>query len=602
MDGPREPAGATDLGRLVDGRYRLSERIGVGGMATVHRALDTTSGRAVAIKLLRREVLEDQELAMRFRREALAATVLRHPNIVACIAAGTDRGQPYLVMELVEGEDLAARLRRSGRLLPSEAARIGLDVARALGVAHQRGIIHRDVKPGNIVLARDGRAMVTDFGIARLAADAEGSVPGTTLGSVHYFSPEQATGQATTPASDVYGLGLVLYEMLVGRRAWTGDTTAQIAAARVGSAAPSPRSVRPEIAPSMDAVVVRALQPDPEARYPNGAALAAAIEPLVSRSDPASQTVPPAPVAVGGRASPSPAAASIAPLGPSPTRPAVPRLPRREVRSASPAIAGPLVVLLIVVSVVGAALLIAALPGPGGQGAFAFATATPSGSHAPIASASNKLAAVTAAPTAAATKKPTRKPTPAPTRKPATTPVDDVCSPFFGFACGLDPGLYQPSVFLPAIKFTLADGWAVATIDPDQMTLQRDTGALSMFSAVDHVYPRGDAGPTPTTARGLVEAFIGTNGVAADPPVEGHLGKRPIVTVDLTPIGRDRIAVFGAGGRIFYLEPHATTRIVAVDGRDGLVVITIEPARDAALESILPAAAAVVKSVRFPKT
>ena len=132
---------------------------------------------------------------MRFRREALAATVLRHPNIVACLETGTDDGQPFLVMELIEGEDLAARLRRGGRLAPVEAARIGLDVARALGVAHVRGIVHRDVKPGNILLARDGRAMVTDFGIARLAADAEGAVPGTTLGSVHYFSPEQATGR-----------------------------------------------------------------------------------------------------------------------------------------------------------------------------------------------------------------------------------------------------------------------------------------------------------------------------------------------------------------------------------------------------------------------
>jgi serine/threonine-protein kinase len=161
----------------VGGRYRLAEVIGVGGMATVHRAIDTKADRSVAIKLLRREVIADTDIAMRFRREALAATVLRHPNIIACLEAGTDDGQPFLVMELIEGEDLAARLRRLGRLSPSEAARIGLDVARALGVAHIRGIVHRDVKPGNILLARDGRAMVTDFGIARLAADTEGADP-----------------------------------------------------------------------------------------------------------------------------------------------------------------------------------------------------------------------------------------------------------------------------------------------------------------------------------------------------------------------------------------------------------------------------------------
>jgi serine/threonine-protein kinase len=201
---PTPPAAETpDVGRLIDGRYRLAEVIGSGGMATVHRAFDTRLDRTVAIKLLRREAVEDSDIAMRFRREALAATVLRHPNIVACLETGTDDGQPYLVMELIEGEDLAARLRRGGRLAPPEIARIGLDVARALGVAHVRGIVHRDVKPGNILLARDGRAMVTDFGIARLAADAEGAMPGTTLGSVHYFSPEQATGATTTAASDV---------------------------------------------------------------------------------------------------------------------------------------------------------------------------------------------------------------------------------------------------------------------------------------------------------------------------------------------------------------------------------------------------------------
>src|SRR6478735_2195216 len=230
---PSPDSGGRGEGRLINGRYRLGPVIGRGGMATIHRAMDERVGRAIAVKLLRPEVLADADLAQRFRREALAATVLRHPNIVACLDTGTDDGQPFLVMELVEGEDLAARLRRSGRLAPWQVARIGLDVARGLGVAHQRGIVHRDVKPGNILLAADGRAMVTDFGIARLAADAEASMPGTTLGSVHYFSPEQARGATTTPASDVYSLGLVLYEALTGQRAWSGDTTHAITLARV---------------------------------------------------------------------------------------------------------------------------------------------------------------------------------------------------------------------------------------------------------------------------------------------------------------------------------------------------------------------------------
>jgi serine/threonine-protein kinase len=194
---PSEPSGQSappPSDRLLGGRYRLGPIVGRGGMATIYRATDVRTEHEVAVKILRPEVATDRDLAHRFRREALAATVLRHPNIVACLDTGTDGHQAYLVMALVDGEDLAARLRRSGRLAPWQVAHIGLDVARGLGVAHVRGIVHRDVKPGNILLARDGRAMVTDFGIARLAADAEGAVPGTTLGSVHYFSPEQAKG------------------------------------------------------------------------------------------------------------------------------------------------------------------------------------------------------------------------------------------------------------------------------------------------------------------------------------------------------------------------------------------------------------------------
>src|SRR6185503_19892440 len=290
-DPTEPPPPPPDEGRLVGGRYRLAEVIGVGGMATVHRAVDTKADRSVAIKLLRREVIADTDIAMRFRREALAATVLRHPNIVACLEAGTDDGQQFLVMELIEGEDLAARLRRLGRLSPSEAARIGVDVARALGVAHIRGIVHRDVKPGNILLARDCRAMVTDFGIARLAADPEGAIPGTTLGSVHYFSPEQAKGETTTGASDVYSLGLVLYEALTGQRAWRGETTAALAAVRIGADAPSPRAIRPEIPAALDAVVVRALDPDPARRFASGVAMATALEAAIGTPDPSSPTV-----------------------------------------------------------------------------------------------------------------------------------------------------------------------------------------------------------------------------------------------------------------------------------------------------------------------
>ena len=282
-----EPAAPHDPGetRLIGGRYRLGPVIGRGGMATIHRATDQRLDRAVAVKLLRPEVSRDRDLAQRFRREALAATVLRHPNIVACLDTGTDGDQPYLVMELVDGEDLAARLKRGGRLAPGQVAHIGLDVARGLGVAHLRGIVHRDIKPGNILLAADGRAMVADFGIARLAADAEAALPGTTLGSVHYFSPEQARGLTTTPASDVYSLGLLLYEALTGTRAWTGATTDAIALARVGAAAPSPMAIVPDVPAALDAVVRRALASEAADRYPNGASMAAALEPIAQAGD-----------------------------------------------------------------------------------------------------------------------------------------------------------------------------------------------------------------------------------------------------------------------------------------------------------------------------
>ena len=203
-----------------------------------------------------------------------------------------------------------------------------------------RGIVHRDVKPGNILLARDGRAMVTDFGIARLAADTEGAIPGTTLGSVHYFSPEQAKGETTTGASDVYSLGLVLYEALTGQRAWRGETTAALAAVRIGADAPSPRAVRPEIPAALDAVVVRALDPDPARRFASGVAMAAALEPIVSRPDPASPTVGvPTATLAAGAAAVAAAAAAACPVAAAPApaaarRPVVPVRPgRRRARS-----------------------------------------------------------------------------------------------------------------------------------------------------------------------------------------------------------------------------------------------------------------------------
>jgi serine/threonine-protein kinase len=646
--GDRNPP-APDAVRLVAGRYRLAEVIGVGGMATVHRALDTKLGRTVAVKLLRREVIADTDIAMRFRREALAATVLRHPNIVGCLETGTDDGQPFLVMELIEGEDLAARLRRVGRLAPAETARIGLDVARGLGVAHVRGIVHRDVKPGNILLARDGRAMVTDFGIARLAADAEGAVPGTTLGSVHYFSPEQAKGETTTAASDVYSLGLVMYECLTGRRAWTGETTAALAAARIGAAAPSPRAVRPEVPAALDAIVVRALDPDPARRFANGNALAGALDPLFARPaalqarpDPTSPTVgldtaglaaatatagaigaigAAAVVAAAGGA-PSAgagAAASFAAGGPSaaasalgrgpashssppvrppsePTPPTAANDRAAAIRRAPPAIAAPLFVLGTVVAIVAGALFVASLPGRGDAVAIGLASPTPRATRTPVVTR-----APTPSPTPLAKPTPAPKPTPVPaaTAKPKPGAAADLCDPIFGVTCRLDAGTYEPSKFAPSIRFVLGDGWSTTLWQSDLIVLGRPEGSLTIAGGIKGVYPSGKAEDPPRTARGIVETFIGTDGVAAGRPDDVKIDKRKATVIDLAPMGPDRIELFGTSTQTYYLEPVGTTRIVVIDGKDGPLVIAIEPAEDSTFEAVLPTTEKVVASIRF---
>src|SRR3954453_12978864 len=192
-------------------------------MATIYRAHDAQLDRDVAVKLLRPEYGRDPDFLARFRQEAQSVAQLNHPNVVGVFDYGQGPSGPFTVMELIDGEDLASILRRTGPLPARQAARIAAEVARALAAAHARGIIHRDIKPGNVLVSSDGRVKVTDFGIARAMAEAQMTLPGTTLGSVHYFSPEQVRGETASEASDIYALGIVLYEMLTGRRPWEGD-------------------------------------------------------------------------------------------------------------------------------------------------------------------------------------------------------------------------------------------------------------------------------------------------------------------------------------------------------------------------------------------
>ena len=267
-----------EIGSVLGGRYRLVELLGQGGMATIYRATDGQLGRDVAVKILRPEYGRDPDFVARFRMEAQSIASLNSPNIVAVHDFGMDESGPFIVMDYVDGEDLSTLLRRNGPLTPSQAARIAAEVAGALAAAHARGIIHRDIKPSNILLAQGGRVLVTDFGIARAVAEAQMTLPGTTLGSVQYMSPEQARGEPATERSDIYSLGVVLFEMLAGRRPFEGDSAASIALARLTPPVPMPSTYRAGIPPVLEAICRKAMAIDPAERFQSATTMADALE------------------------------------------------------------------------------------------------------------------------------------------------------------------------------------------------------------------------------------------------------------------------------------------------------------------------------------
>ena len=226
-----------------------------------------------------------------------------------------------------------------------------------------------------------------------------------------------------------------------------------------------------------------------------------------------------------------------------------------------------------------------------------FASPTPRATRTP---APKPTARPTPAPTLAPTPAPAKAtPAPKPTAKPAAASGANLCEPFFGIACGLDKGTYAPAAFVPAIRFTLGDGWSVASSNANLISLARDTGTLTFASAVDTVYPNGDAAAAPTSARLLVETFIETDGVAAGKPGDRRIDKHTATSIDLAPTGRDRIALFASGEQTFYLEPFGTTRVIVIDSKDGPVIIAIEPTQDSTIEAVIPAASVVVKSLKF---
>jgi serine/threonine-protein kinase len=266
------------IGTVLSGRYRLESKIGSGGMSTVYVALDETLERSVAIKVLHREMSDQPDQLERFRRESRAVAQLSHPNVVAVIDAGDDAGHPYIVFEYVEGETLKERIDRLGRLPLDEAAAYSIEIGRGLQAAHMAGMVHRDVKPQNVLIDPEGRAKVTDFGIA-LSQESDGlTKTGRVLGTTDYVSPEQAMGREVDARSDIYSLGILLYEMLIGDVPFKAETLVGVAMKHVNDPLPDIQRRRPGASAALAAVVDRATQKDPKKRYPDMGAMLADLE------------------------------------------------------------------------------------------------------------------------------------------------------------------------------------------------------------------------------------------------------------------------------------------------------------------------------------
>jgi serine/threonine-protein kinase len=284
-------------GTKLGGRYRLDERIAGGGMGDVWRGTDEVLGRTVAVKILLSSLLDEPGFAERFRGEARTMATINHPGVVDIYDYGSDQGIAYLVMEYVEGDALSRTLHRVGRLTPARTMALVAQAADALHAAHEKGIVHRDVKPGNLLVRPNGTLVLTDFGIARSAMVGQLTQAGSVLGTASYISPEQASGRVASPVSDVYALGVVAYQCLSGHRPFEGDNAIEIAMRHVRDIPPP---LPADIPPAARAVVERAMAKDPAARWPSAAALAD-----VARRAAAALAAGTAPVS-GAPASPAP--------------------------------------------------------------------------------------------------------------------------------------------------------------------------------------------------------------------------------------------------------------------------------------------------------
>ena len=265
------------IGKLLDDRYEILETIGEGGMALVFRALDRRLNRHVAVKIMREEMAEDEEFRRRFCAESHAVAMLSNPNIVAVYDVSHSDEREYIVMELISGITLKQYMDKKGALDWKEVVHFAKQIARALSHAHERGIIHRDIKPQNIMLLRDGTLKVADFGIAALENEVHEN-NGQTIGSIHYIAPEQARGNSPDARSDIYSLGVVMYEMLTGKLPYTGSTLAEIAVKHM-NAKPEPlRSIQPSIPEELERITLKAMNADLSGRYQTAAELLAALD------------------------------------------------------------------------------------------------------------------------------------------------------------------------------------------------------------------------------------------------------------------------------------------------------------------------------------
>ena len=340
-------------GDLIADRYELEELVGTGGMSSVFRAHDRQLERRVAIKILHEHYADDPEYLERFRREARLVAKLSHPNIVTVIDRGDDDGRQYIVFEHVDGENLKELVLRSGRLPVRRALELALAVADGLAFAHEHGLVHRDVKPQNVLLNREGDVKVTDFGIARSLHMEHGvTQTGTVLGTGEYLAPEQASGQPVSPATDVYSLGVVLWELLAGDVPFVGENFVAVALRHVNEPPPHLRERRPDVSPRLDAAVERALAKDPARRFPSMKAFAKELRACLAEPD-GEMVAPPAEDDL--------ARTMVTRPGPAP-RSGRERRPRHRSRRR------PLVYVLLALAAAGAAFAAVVLLGGGGHG------------------------------------------------------------------------------------------------------------------------------------------------------------------------------------------------------------------------------------------